>query len=132
MENNDVRFRKIDERMDRRDRLADSLHEAITALDAKMSALVAAQIRTEDQRASLENALFTVTQLAKSLDKRMDSSDLRVNGSDEATAALASKMSALLDAQSELRINRPGSRKRLSRLLSWPNRWINASTHHEG
>jgi hypothetical protein len=69
MENNDGRFRKIDERMDRTDRLVDALHEGMIALEGKMSALADAQhlrerrlfptkCRTWPMRRTVERRLF--------------------------------------------------------------------------
>ena len=99
MENNDVRFRKIEERMDRTDRLVDALHEEMTALAGKMSALVDAQIRTEERLARLETAFVTFAEFAKSMSERMDRSDRWKDGIDGDMATLTVKMSALVDAQ---------------------------------
>ena len=131
MENNDARFRKIEERMDRTDRLVDALHEEMTALAGKISALVDAQIRSEERLARLETAFVTFAELAKSMDERMDSSDRRADALQEEMAALTGKMAALVDAQIPgklaCRLRRPRYPRRrrqteASRRSSWRTR----------
>ena len=90
MENNDVRFRKIDERMDRTDRLVDALHEEMVVLTGNMAALVDAQIRTQAQLVRNEQAFATITELAKSMDERINE---RIDRSDRLLDALPNPMS---------------------------------------
>ncbi|HEV8487429.1 MAG TPA: hypothetical protein VGV87_28035 [Blastocatellia bacterium] len=91
--------KSTDERRDRSDRRVNGIEGEMATLTDKMSALVDAHIRTEVHVARLENAFVMFSELAKSMDERLDSSDWRADALHEGMSALTGKVAALVDAQ---------------------------------